>query len=85
MAENFKDTYQEGGEAAGVRIFILSCPPIGVALRCRDMGGYPPHETGPEGFPRPGDVATDRVDSTAEDGWKVGVHLEGGGERGGGF
>ena len=48
------------------------------------MGGYPPHGTGPGGFPRPGVMATDRAAATAEVGRKVVVHLGGGGERGGG-
>ena len=48
------------------------------------MGGYPPHGTVPGGFPIPGGAATERAAVTAEDGRKVGVHLGGGDEIGGG-
>ena len=48
------------------------------------MGGYPPHETGPGGFPRPGDAATNWATATEEVGRNIGVHLGRGGERGGG-
>ena len=36
------------------------------------------------GFQIPGGTATDGASATAEFRWKVGVHLGGGGERGGG-
>ena len=39
---------------------------------------------GPGGFPIPGGAATYRAAPTAEYGCKLGVHLGGGGERGGG-
>ena len=49
------------------------------------VGGNPLHGTGPGVFPRPSGAATDGVTSTAEVGHNLGVHLGGGGERGGGF
>ena len=42
------------------------------------MGGYPPHGTGPGEFQILGGSATERADSMAEDGRKVGVHPGGG-------
>ena len=48
------------------------------------MGGYTPHEMGTGGFPRPYGAATDEAASTGEVGWNIGVHLGGGGKRGGG-
>ena len=47
------------------------------------MGGSLSHGTGTRGFPIPGGTATDGAYSTAEAGQKVGVHLGGGGDRGG--
>ena len=49
------------------------------------MDGYPPHGTGTGGFPRPDGTETNGDASTAEAGQKVGVHLGGGGKRGGAF
>ena len=48
------------------------------------MGGYPPYGTGHGGFPRSGGTANDRVAATEEVVWYMGVHLSGGGVRGGG-
>ena len=39
---------------------------------------------GPGGFPRPDGEVTDGAAATAEVGWDMGVHLNGGGKRGGG-
>ena len=47
------------------------------------MSVYHLYHTGTGGFPRPGGAATDGAAYTTEAGWKVGVHLDGGGERGG--
>ena len=44
------------------------------------MGGYPPHGTGPGGFPVPGGAATDREAATVEARQEVGVNLGGGGK-----
>ena len=66
LEDNVKDTEQGGGEAAGIRIFLQSHRPVGVAIICRDVGGHPPHRTGPRGFPRPGGAATDNADATSE-------------------
>ena len=82
MAENAKDPEQGGGKAAGVQIFLQIRRPIGVALRCRDVGGYPMHGTGPGEFPRSSGAETDGAASMAEVRQKVGVYLGGGGERG---
>ena len=49
------------------------------------MGAYLPHGTGPGGVPIPGGAATDRLDSAAESGRKMGEYLSGGGQIGGGF
>ena len=84
LEENVKDPEKGGGEAAGVQIFLQIHRPVGVALWCRDVGGYPPHGTCTGGFSRPGGAVTDRADATAEVGWDMGVHLDRGGERGGG-
>ena len=84
MEENGEDPDQVRGKAAGVWVFLQSCRPVSVALRGGDVGGYPLHGTGPGGSPRPGGTATDRAAATSEFGWKVGVHLGGGGNRGGG-
>ena len=48
------------------------------------MGGYPPYGTGHGGFQRLGGTATDRVFATDEVVCDMGVHLSGGGVRGGG-
>ena len=84
LEENDEDPEQGGGEAAGVRIFLQSRRPVGVALWCVDMGGYPPRGTGLEGFPRPGGVATDREATMAEVGREIVVHPGRGRKRGGG-
>ena len=68
----------------GVRIFFLSHRPVGVALRCGYVGGYPPYGSGPGGFPRPGGASTDGAVAAAEVRQDMGLHLGGGGERGGG-
>ena len=73
MEENDKDPEQEGGEATGVHIFLQIRCPVGFSLQCGDVGGYPPHGTVPEGFPRPGGAATDGVDDMAEVRWDMGV------------
>ena len=39
LDDNFKDYDPGGGKAAGVRIFLQSCCPVGVALWYRDVGG----------------------------------------------
>ena len=83
MEENVQDPEQGGRKAAGFRIFIQISRPSGVAIWCGDMGGYPLHGTGPGGSPIPGRVVTDGAAVTVEFGWKVGVHLGVGGERGG--
>ena len=85
LAENVEDPEQGGGESAGVRIFLLSHRPISVDLWCRGVGDYPPHGTSPGGFPRLGGAETYGAAAMAESGWKLVVHLNGGGERGGGF
>ena len=54
VTEIFKDIEQGGGEDAGVQIFLQGHRTVGVAIHCVDMGGYPPHGTGPGGFPGPG-------------------------------
>ena len=82
--ENGEDPEQGGEEAARVRIFIQIRHPVSVSLRDLDVGGYPPHGTGPGGFPRPGGAVTDGEDAMVEVGRKLGVHLGGGGKRGGG-
>ena len=82
--ENVEDPEQEGGKAAGVHIFLQSHHPVSAAIQCGDVGGYSLHCMGPGGFPRPGGVATDGESAMAEVGRKVGVHLGGGGEIGGG-
>ena len=84
MEENVEDPEQGGGKAAGVWISLQSCCPIGVDLWCRDVGGYSLNGMVTGGFPIPGGVATDRADATKEVVHKVGVHLGGGGNRGGG-
>ena len=61
MEENGKNPEQGGGKAAGVRIFLQSHCPYGVALGKGDVGGYPLHGTGPGGFPRAGGAETDRA------------------------
>ena len=83
MEENDKDPEKGRGKAAGVRIFLQIRCPVGVALWCVDVGGYPSYGTGPGGVPRPGGVATDEADTTAEVGWEMGLNLVGGGKRGG--
>ena len=50
LEEDDKDLKQGGGEAVGVRIFIMSCHPVGVDIWCRYVGGYPPYGTVPGGF-----------------------------------
>ena len=82
VTEIFKDIEQGGGEAVAVHIFLQGHRTVGVDIRCVDMGGYPPHGTGPGGFPRPGGAATYGVYSTAEAVRKVGVHLDRGSKRG---
>ena len=79
------DEYPEqgGGEAAGVRIFLKIRRTVGVAIRCRDGGGYPPHMMGPWRFPGPGGTDTDMAAPTLEVRQEVGVHLSGGGKTGG--
>ena len=64
--------------------FLKSRFPVGVALQCEDMGGYPLHGTGPGGFPVPGGVTADGEAPAAEAIWEVGVHLGSGGDNGGG-
>ena len=66
MAENIKNPKKEGGEAAGVRVFLQSLRPIGVALWYRDMGGYLTHGTGPGWFPIPGGEVINRKTAKME-------------------
>ena len=66
----------------GVRLFLQSRRPFGVALRCGDMGVYPPHRTVPGGIPRPSDMVNDSTAAMAEVGQKMSLHLSGGGKRG---
>ena len=56
-----------GGEATGVCIFLQSHCSVGADLWCGDLGGYPPHGKGTEGFIEPGGAAIDRVDPEQED------------------
>ena len=49
-------------------------------INSRDVVGYPPHGTGPGGFPVPGGAATDREAATVEARQEVGVNLGGGGK-----
>ena len=52
LVENVEDPEQGGGEASGVRIFLFKAfRPVDVDLRSKYVGGYPPHGTGPGGFP----------------------------------
>ena len=83
MEENDKYPEQGVGEAAGVWLIIQSCRPVGIALRCGGMGGYPPHGTRPGGVSIPGGAATDGAAAKSEVGWDMGVHLDGGGNIGG--
>ena len=62
MADNVKDPEHGGDEAAGVRIFLQSCLPIGVCLRFRDVGGSHLYGIGHGGFPIPGGAVTDWED-----------------------
>ena len=84
LEDNDKYPDQGLGEATGVRIFLQRLCPVGVYLCFRDVGGYYPHGTGPGGLPIPGGTATVRADATKEVGWWMGVHLDGGGDIGGG-
>ena len=52
---------------------------------CRDVGGYPPHGTGPGGSPGPGGAAADGAAPVAEAIQEVDVHLGDSGESGGVF
>ena len=79
MEYNGEAPEQVGGEATGIRIFLQSRRPVIVALWCRDVGGYPPHVTGPGGFPIPCGVATDEASDTSEVVQEMGVHLVRGG------
>ena len=81
LEDNDKDTDQEGRNAAGVPLFLQSRPPLVVALRYRDMSGYPLHGTSPGGLPILGDTTTDRAAATAEVGREMGIHFGRGGER----
>ena len=83
MEEDDEDTDQEGGEAAGVRIFLQSHCPAGVFPQYGDVGGYPLHGTGPGFFLGPGGVATDGATSAAGANREVGVNLGGGRKIGG--
>ena len=83
LEEVEKDPDQGGSKATGVRIFPQSRRPVGVDLRCGDMGGYPQHGTGPGEFPGPYGAATDGADPVAEARRKVGLYIGGGGKRGG--
>ena len=58
--------------------------PVGVSLRCGDVGGYPLNETGTGGLPGPGGTATHKADPAAESRRGGGVHIGGGGKGGGG-
>ena len=82
LEENIEDPEQGGGEAAGLRIFLQNRRPVGVALRCGDVGGYPPHGMRPGGFLKPGGAATDWADAMEEVEWEMKIHLDGGSERG---
>ena len=82
MEGDDENSNQGGGDAASVRIFLQSRCTFGVALRCRDEGGYSPHETGPGGFPVPGEAATDGAATATEAIREVGVHLSRGDESG---
>ena len=75
------DPDQGGSQSAGVHIFLWRCCPFGVALQCRDVGGYQPHGPSLGGFPRPGGVATDGAEDTVEVVQNVGVHLGRGSKR----
>ena len=66
MEDNEKDTEQSGGEAAGVLIFLQIRCPVGVAIWCGDVGGYPPGGKGTGVFPRPVGAATDGADAAVE-------------------
>ena len=44
------DPDQGGSQSAGVHIFLWRCCPFGVALQCRDVGGYQPHGPSLWGF-----------------------------------
>ena len=68
----------------GVRLCIQSCSPVGVALRCRDVGVYPPHGKGTWVFPEPGGVGNEYVDPSEEVRREAGLQLVRGGESGGG-
>ena len=75
VEEDDEDPYQGGGKAAGVRIFLQRRRSVGATLRCRDVGGYPPHGTGPRGFPGPGGAVIYGADPAAVSIWEVGLHL----------
>ena len=59
VEEDNEYPYQGGGEAVRVHIFLQSRRSVIIDLLCGDVGGYPPHGTGPRGFPGPGGAATD--------------------------
>ena len=84
VEEDDKDTQQGGVEAVGVRLFFQIRHSVGAALRCGDMGGYPPHGPVSGGFPGPGGVAIDEEDPAEASRREVGVHLGGGGKVVGG-
>ena len=84
LEENDKDPEQGGGKAADVWIFIQIRRPVGVALLCVYVSVYPRYGTGPESFPISDVAATDGVADMAEVRQYMGVHLGGGGKKGGG-
>ena len=84
VEEDDKHPDQGGGKYSGVRIFLQSCRTVGVALWCVDVGGYPPHSTGPGGFLGPGGGATDKVAPAEEVLQEVELNIGGGGKSGGG-
>ena len=59
VEEDDEDPYQVGVNVAGVRLILHILCSVGVAIRCRDVGGYPPHGTVPRWIPVPSGTETD--------------------------
>ena len=65
-------------------IFLQSRRPVGVAIRCRDVGGHPPAWDGSWGFIGSGGASSDGEAPAAEARWELELHLGFGGKSRGG-